>query len=91
VRFPLGDIYEEALAGVGGVIEVHDLHIWTITSGFESLSVHARIGERGRSEILQEMRQVVRDRFAIEHSTVQLEEDDDYVDRDCLTVHSAER
>ena len=68
---------EEALTAVDGVTEVHDLHVWTITSGFESLSVHARIEGRDRVEILRKMRRVIRERFEIEHSTVQLEEDDE--------------
>lgn len=68
---------EEALTAVDGVTEVHDLHVWTITSGFESLSVHARIEGRDRVEILREMRRVIREQFEIEHSTVQLEEEDE--------------
>ena len=68
---------KQVLSAVDGVVDVHDLHVWTITSGFESLSVHARIEGRDRSEILQEIRRVVRERFEIEHSTVQLEEDDE--------------
>ncbi|HVS66440.1 MAG TPA: cation diffusion facilitator family transporter [Thermoanaerobaculia bacterium] len=67
---------ESALVAVDGVVGIHDLHIWTITSGFESLSVHARVRGRERRDILRELRQVVRERFGIEHSTVQLEEED---------------
>lgn len=63
-----------ALANVDGVTEVHDLHIWTIASGFESLSVHLRIGDRNRGDILRDTRDLVRRQFGIEHSTVQLEE-----------------
>jgi cobalt-zinc-cadmium efflux system protein len=68
-----GEAVGRAIAGVEGVCEVHDLHIWTITSGFESLSVHARVAERDRDAILRDVRQLLRDRFAIEHSTIQLE------------------
>jgi len=72
-----------ALLGVEGVIEVHDLHIWTITSGFESLSVHAQIEGRERSEILHEMLTIIRERFDIDHSTVQLEERDECANAGC--------
>ena len=58
-----------ALANIDGVIEVHDLHIWTIASGFESLSVHLRIGDRSRGDVLREVRDLVRRAFGIEHST----------------------
>src|SRR5690606_21286243 len=45
-----------AFEAVPGVVEVHDLHVWTITSGFESLSVHVRIAGGDRTEILREIR-----------------------------------
>ena len=64
---------EGALAAVPGVREVHDLHVWTITSGFESLSVHVRVTERDRDEALAELRALLRDRFGIDHSTIQIE------------------
>jgi hypothetical protein len=48
-----------------------------ITSGFESLSVHARLAGRSRSEVLREIRDLARVRFGIEHSTVQLEDAND--------------
>jgi len=72
-----------ALASVEGVKQIHDLHIWTITSGFESLSVHARVEGHRRQEILQEMRHLIRERFGIEHSTVQLEENGCEASRGC--------
>jgi len=65
---------KEAIAEVDGVEEVHDLHVWTITSGFESLSVHARVAGRDRDEALGEVRELVRERFGIAHSTIQIEE-----------------
>ena len=53
---------------------MHDLHLWTITSGFESLSVHARVApDSDRDETLVAMRRLMRDRFAVDHSTIQLE------------------
>lgn len=62
-----------ALREVEGVEDVHDLHLWTITSGFESLSVHARVTRRDRDDALSELREVLRRRFGIHHSTIQLE------------------
>jgi cobalt-zinc-cadmium efflux system protein len=70
---------EEAIVGVQGIVEVHDLHIWTITSGFESLSVHVRVEPRHRDQILSEVRRVLREDFGIEHSTVQVETPEDLV------------
>ena len=64
---------ERAISGVAGVDGLHDLHVWTITSGFDSLSVHVETSGRDRDEVLADVRSVVRSRFGIEHSTVQVE------------------
>jgi len=74
---------QRALAAVPGVREVHDLHVWTITSGFESLSVHVRVAERDRDEALAELRALLRERFGIDHSTIQIEAGDPCRNDDC--------
>lgn len=63
-----------AMVGVDGVEAVHHLHVWTITSGMESLSAHVVVvGQRRRRDILTEVREVIHDRFGIEHCTIQIE------------------
>ncbi len=62
-----------ALLDVEGVVEVHDLHVWTITSGFDALSVHARVEGRDRDSVLDELRITLRERFQLDHATIQLE------------------
>jgi cobalt-zinc-cadmium efflux system protein len=67
-----------ALADVPGVAAVHDLHVWTITSGLVALSCHIVVTCEGpdcrsHDEILTDARQVLRDRFRIEHTTIQFE------------------
>jgi len=64
---------EAEIAGVPGVIEVHDLHVWTITSGFDALSAHACVDDRDRDEVLGEVLTRVRRRFGITHATIQIE------------------
>lgn len=62
------------LEKINGVIEVHDLHIWTITSGLDSLSCHVLIeDDKDSQEILQEAIDTIRDQFKIEHTTIQIE------------------
>ena len=63
-----------ALAGHPGVVGVHDLHIWTITSGFPSLSAHVLV-EPGADchAIRAELDQLLRDSFALDHTTLQVE------------------
>jgi cobalt-zinc-cadmium efflux system protein len=57
-----------------GVLAVHDLHIWTIASGLVSLSCHvvAKDGPDG-STLLSGINQLLRERFGIDHTTIQLE------------------
>jgi cobalt-zinc-cadmium efflux system protein len=67
---------ENGLARVDGVASIHDLHVWSITSGMISMSCHAVVnGRRDRQEMLAGMNAVLRDRFRIYHSTIQLEEE----------------
>ncbi|HYV64933.1 MAG TPA: cation diffusion facilitator family transporter [Myxococcales bacterium] len=67
-----------ALGAVPGVAAVHDLHVWTITSGLVALSCHIVVTCEGpdcrsHDEILTDARQVLRDKFRIEHTTIQFE------------------
>lgn len=63
------------LAAEKGVVSVHDLHVWTVASGFVCLSGHVSVAE-GHSypELLKRLRQVLHDQFHIHHVTLQLEE-----------------
>lgn len=64
-----------ALRGVDGVAEVHDLHVWTITQGFESLTAHLVLTEGARhQDVLHASHGMLVERFGIEHSTLQPEE-----------------
>jgi cobalt-zinc-cadmium efflux system protein len=65
-----------AMEGAAGVATVHDLHIWTIASGLYALSAHVVVGDThlGRNdEILDEVKRLLRERFAIDHTTLQIE------------------
>ncbi len=60
--------------GVGGV---HDLHVWTISSGIEALSVHiTHNGSLPHEELLDDIRSRLHDQFGIDHLTIQLETHD---------------
>jgi cobalt-zinc-cadmium efflux system protein len=64
----------QALAEQPGVAEVHDLHVWEVTSGFPALAAHVMVPSgadcHGKRRELQEL---LRDRFGIEHTTLQVE------------------
>lgn len=64
----------ETLGMIAGVTYVHDLHIWTVTSGFDALTVHLEVKDDLPSyPVLQEALHVLRDQFGITHATVQIE------------------
>ena len=68
------DAVRDAMLGVPGVTEVHDLHIWTITSGMESLSAHVMLEPGGELQApLAGVRQVLREQFNIDHVTIQVD------------------
>jgi cobalt-zinc-cadmium efflux system protein len=63
---------------VSGVVDVHDLHAWTITSGMPVLSVHVTVtdtclAERGVGPLLDEFSACVAGHFDVEHATFQIE------------------
>ncbi|GIO84801.1 cation transporter [Paenibacillus faecis] len=65
---------KNALLAIEGVEDVHDLHIWTITSGFDSLSGHVLIRDGEDNQIiLQKAIHILEEQFHIEHSTIQVE------------------
>ena len=64
------------IVDVEGVVDVHDLHVWTIGSGSHALSAHVVLDDRKLSEasaILRRIDAAMRDEFAIAHVTVQFE------------------
>lgn len=63
-----------SLAGIAGVVSVHDLHIWMLSSGMPALSAHVVLKDMSQwSKILDEMRDLLRRRYAIDHVTLQPE------------------
>lgn len=65
---------ERALTETEGVVGLHDLHIWTVTSGLVALSCHCELtGERDSDQVLAELCDMLHERFAIHHVTIQPE------------------
>ena len=65
---------ELALVDVPGVAAVHDLHVWTITSGMTSLSCHVGSdGSHDHHDVLTALQLLLRERYAIHHVTIQVE------------------
>lgn len=73
---------ETALTGHPAVLNVHDLHVWTISSGMEALSAHvAHDRSMPETELLLEIRDMLQERFHISHLTIQLETADHTTDK----------
>jgi cobalt-zinc-cadmium efflux system protein len=63
-----------ALAGLDGVKEVHDLHLWSLTQGREAMSGHlVTAGGRDPGEVLKAGRDLLAERFELTHVTLQIE------------------
>ena len=63
------------MCSVEGVHEVHELHVWTVTAGFDALAAHVVVDpEADRDRARRELELLLRDRYAIEHTTLQMEE-----------------
>ena len=77
---------EAAMRAVPGVVAVHELHVWTITSGFVALSAHVLAEGRPSADVLHDLRVALRDRFGIEHATIQVEQPDHADDGACCTL-----
>jgi cobalt-zinc-cadmium efflux system protein len=64
----------QALAAEPHVVEVHDLHLWEVSSGFPSLSAHVLVGRECDCQAhRRRLATMLEDRFGIEHSTLQVE------------------
>ncbi len=68
---------EAAIRQTNGVRDVHDLHVWTITSGLEALSAHIRFDQSiSQNDILKSLRHRLNHDFGIDHLTIQMETPD---------------
>jgi cobalt-zinc-cadmium efflux system protein len=65
------------LASIADVVDVHDLHVWTLTSEMEVASAHVMVRAGADSHrVLDEARAVLRDHHGLNHATLQVEPDD---------------
>jgi cobalt-zinc-cadmium efflux system protein len=64
----------KAIASQPGVIEVHDLHVWEVTTGMPAISAHMIVGrDMDCHEARWNAARLLADRFGVEHSTLQVE------------------
>jgi cobalt-zinc-cadmium efflux system protein len=64
------------LAALPGVVDVHDLHVWTLTSDMEVVSAHVMVGDGvDHHDVLDQARELLRTEFGLAHATLQVEPD----------------
>lgn len=84
------DAIARSVGSIPGVREVHELHLWTVTPGFEALAAHIVVAPgEDRDRARREVEFLLRDRYGIEHTTLQMEEEVD--DAALLQVHTEPR
>lgn len=72
---------KEDLEAIAGVEEIHDLHIWTITSGYPAVSAH--IVSRDGDRVLSDAHKILKSKHKIVHSTIQVEHPDKFDSEHC--------
>ncbi|HEY8983229.1 MAG TPA: cation diffusion facilitator family transporter [Streptomyces sp.] len=83
------DTIGDELAARAGVVEIHDLHLWTITSGEPALSAHVLVVPGGDCHaVRRDLQRVLRERRRITHTTLQVDHlGDDLPDAGCDDAH----
>jgi cobalt-zinc-cadmium efflux system protein len=68
------DAIGRAMVATAGVVEVHDLHVWEVTSGFPSLSAHVLVAsETDCHETREVIERMLHDEFGLSHTTLQID------------------
>lgn len=82
------DAIGQAMASETGVSQVHDLHVWEITSGFPSLSAHVLVDTTCNChDVARTLKQVLHERYDIDHTTLQV----DHESVQLLSIETTER
>jgi cobalt-zinc-cadmium efflux system protein len=64
---------ERDIGHVPGVTEVHDLHVWTLTSGLNTATLHIRVARGDGGAALATVQRLLRERAGVEHATIQVD------------------
>ncbi|MEG0499488.1 MAG: hypothetical protein RR550_00020 [Rikenellaceae bacterium] len=67
------DLIRKSIEKIEGVAKVHDLHIWTMDNHYNVMSLHASVEGNRRSEIKTEIRELLKTKYNIQHTTIELE------------------
>lgn len=76
----------EAMRQVPGVVAVHDVHAWTITSGYVAMSAHVLASGRRSADVLHDLQMLLREKLGVGHVTLQVESADHAGDGACCVA-----
>lgn len=80
-------LLERRLRGIPGVVAVHDLHVWTITSGLDAMSAHLVVGDMADAKrVLGGARRLLAQEFKVDHVTIQVEDEETRAGEKALQV-----
>lgn len=66
---------ENRLKAIPGVVEVHDLHVWTLTSGFDVMTCHLLMSDLAQNhDAVRAARRIMKDEFGVDHTTIQIDD-----------------
>jgi cobalt-zinc-cadmium efflux system protein len=84
---------EQAIRGVPGVLNAHDLHVWTVASGIVACSCHILVAEqsvRSGQQVMRAVAEMMSHEFGITHTTIQVEVEGCGPNEMYCTLHAAE-
>lgn len=76
----------QTMSTVSGVAAVHDVHAWTIASGYVAMSAHVQANGRPSADVLHDLQTLLRDELHIQHVTLQVESADHADDGACCVM-----
>lgn len=71
-----------AIGAIAGIADVHDVHVWQLTVGDNTATVHV-VSDRESDDVVVDVRNVLKEKFGIEHVTVQVESERLHSDGEC--------
>lgn len=78
------DALRKDIRGVSGVLDVHDLHVWTLTTGLDSMSAHVLVADASRGPaVARAVRAAIVEKYSLGHVTLEVED----ASSDCEKCH----
>jgi cobalt-zinc-cadmium efflux system protein len=85
------DAVREGLRAADGVVDVHELHVWEVSSGFPALSAHVLVDRRHDCHrVRQQLERLLAERFGVSHTTLQVDHRSDVIAAPVIPLREAD-